>query len=39
MPVLADDEVVVHGNPQRPRDLDDRPRRLDERVRGVSIRL
>jgi hypothetical protein len=39
MAVLADDEMVVHGDAERSRDLDDRPRRLDERVRGVSIRL
>ena len=27
--VLADDEVVVHGDAQRARDLDDRPRHVD----------
>jgi len=25
MPVLADDDVVVHGNAERGRDVDDRP--------------
>jgi hypothetical protein len=24
MPVLADNDVVVHGYPERPRDIDDR---------------
>ena len=31
---FADDEVVVHGNAQRPRDLDDRLRHLDIGARG-----
>ncbi len=29
MPVLADDDVVVHGNAERAGDLDDRLRHLD----------
>ena len=37
MSVFADDEVVVHGNAQRPRDLDDRPRHLDVGARGGGI--
>src|SRR5215472_4587354 len=32
--VLADDEVVVHGDAQRARDLDDRPRHVDVGARG-----
>ena len=35
--VLADDEVVVHGNAQWPRDLDDRPRHVDVGARGGGI--
>jgi len=35
--VLADDEVVVHGNAQRPRDLDDGPRHVDVGARGSGI--
>src|SRR5262249_48269738 len=35
--VLADDEMVVHGNPERPRDLDDRPRHVDIGARGRRI--
>jgi hypothetical protein len=35
--VLADDEVVVHGNAQRPRDLDDRPRHVDVGAGGGGI--
>jgi len=29
MAVLADDEMIVHGNAERARDLDDRPRHVD----------
>ena len=29
MPVLADDDVVVHGNAERGRNVDDRLRHLD----------
>ena len=29
MAVLADDEMIVHGNPERPRDVDDRARHVD----------
>ena len=32
--VLADDEVVVHGNAELPRDLDDCPRHVDVGARG-----
>jgi hypothetical protein len=32
--VLADDEVVVHRDAQRARDLDDRPRHVDVGARG-----
>ena len=39
MAVLADDEVVVHGNAQWPRDLDDRPRHVDVGARGGGILL
>ena len=35
--VLADDEVVVHGNAQWPRDLDDGPRHVDVGARGSGI--
>ena len=35
--VLADDEVVVHGDAQRARDLDDRPRHVDVGARGSGI--
>jgi hypothetical protein len=35
--VLAHDEVVVHGNPERARDLDDRPRHLDVGARGSGV--
>jgi hypothetical protein len=37
MPVAADDEVVVHRNAQRARDLDDRPRHVDVGARGGRI--
>ena len=37
MPVLADDEVVVHRDAQWPRDLDDRPRHVDVGARGGGI--
>jgi hypothetical protein len=37
MPVLADDEMVVHGNAERARDLDDRPRHLDVGARGGRV--
>jgi hypothetical protein len=41
MPVLADDEMVVHGNPERTRDLDDRLGHLDvgARRRGIAGRM
>ena len=32
MPVLADDDVVVHRNPERGRDIDDRLRHLHIRA-------
>jgi len=35
--VLADDEVVVHRDAQRARDLDDRPRHVDVGARGGGI--
>ena len=34
MPILADDDVVVHGNAERARHLDDRLRHLDVGARG-----
>ena len=37
MPVLADDEVVVHRDAKRACDLDDRLRHLDVRARGGRI--
>ncbi len=37
MPVLADDEVIVHGNTERARDVDDRLCHLDIRLRGRRI--
>jgi hypothetical protein len=37
MPVLADDEVVVHGDAERARDLDDRLRHLDVGARRGGI--
>jgi hypothetical protein len=35
--VLADDEMVVHGDPERARDLDDRPRHVDIGARGSGV--
>jgi hypothetical protein len=35
--VLADDEMVVHGNPEWARDLNDRARHLDVGARGSRI--
>src|SRR5262249_18035916 len=37
MAVFPDDEMVVHGNAQWPRDLDDRPRHVDVGARGSGI--
>ena len=37
MPVLADDDVVVHGNPERARDRDDIQRHRDVGLRGRWI--
>ncbi len=37
MPVLADDEVVVHLDAQRLRHLDDRLRHLDVGARGGRV--
>lgn len=37
MPVLADDDVVVHGNPQRLGDVDDGLRHLDVGLRRRGI--
>jgi hypothetical protein len=37
MAVLSDDEVVVHGDAERARDLDDRLRHLDVGARGRRI--
>ena len=37
MPVLADDDVVVHGNAERGGDIDDRFRHLDIRLRRGRI--
>ena len=37
MIVLADDDVVVHGDAERLRYLDDRPRHLDVGSRGRRI--
>ncbi len=37
MPFLADDDVVVHGNAERFRHLDDRLRHLDVGARGGGI--
>ena len=41
MPVLADDDVVVHRNPERGRDIDDRLRHLHVglRWRRVATRM
>ena len=35
--VLADDEVVVHGDAERARDLDDRPCHVDIGARGSGV--
>jgi hypothetical protein len=35
--VLADDEVVMHGDAERARDLDDRPRHVDIGARRGGI--
>ena len=37
MPVLTDDDVIVHGDAERPRDVDDRLRHLDVRLRRRRI--
>jgi hypothetical protein len=37
MPVLADDDVVVHGNAERGRDRDDRLGHLDVGARGGRV--
>ena len=37
MAVLADNEVVVHGDAERARHLDDRPRHLDVGARGCRL--
>lgn len=37
MPVLANDDVVVHRNAERGGDVDDRFRHLDIRLRGRRI--
>jgi len=37
MPVLADDDVVVHGDAERGGDIDDRPGHLDVRLRRRRI--
>jgi hypothetical protein len=37
MPVLADDDVVVHGNAERGGDLDDRLGHLDIGLRGRGV--
>src|ERR1035438_1439919 len=37
MPVLADDDVVVHGNAKRSSDIDDRFRHLDVGLRRCRI--
>jgi hypothetical protein len=37
MPVLADDDVVVHGDAERPRDVDDGFCHLDIRLRRRRI--
>ena len=41
VPVLAHDEVVVHGDAERARDLDDRLRHLDVGARrgGIAGRM
>jgi hypothetical protein len=35
--VLADDEMIVHGDAERARDFDDRPRHLDVGARGSGV--
>ncbi len=37
MPVLADDDVIVHGDAERGGDVDDRLRHLDIRLRRRRI--
>src|SRR5215510_1774839 len=37
VPILADDEVVVHGDAERARDLDDCPRHVDIGARRGGI--
>jgi hypothetical protein len=37
MPVLADNEVIVHGDAERTRDVDDRLRHLDIRLRWCRV--
>ena len=37
MPILADDDVIVHGDAERPRDVDDRFRHLDVGLRRRRI--
>jgi len=37
MPASADDDVIVHGDAERPRDIDDRAGHLDIRLRGRRI--
>jgi hypothetical protein len=37
MPVLADDDVVVHGNAERGGDIDDRPGHLDIGLRRRRV--
>ena len=37
MPVLADDDVIVHGYPERAGDVDDRLCHVDIRLRGRRI--
>jgi hypothetical protein len=35
--VLADDEMIVHGDAERARDLDDRPCHVDIGARGSGV--
>ncbi len=37
MPLLADDDVIVHRNPERPGDVDDRLGHVDIGARGRRI--
>jgi hypothetical protein len=37
MPVLADDDVIMHGNSKRRGDVDDRFGHLNIRLRGRGI--